>query len=130
MPRLPGGGDHDLLWRVLRSGWEVRYVPAVLAWHEHRADLAAAYDQIIGHQRALVAFLTKSAGAARGSDRLSLIGFLLWRLAKPGARLVRRSMGRDPLPARVLWRMWWNCWAGLRAYPQARRIAAHRLETA
>jgi hypothetical protein len=28
----------------------------------------------------------------------------------------------------VLVRMWWNCWAGLVAYPRARRLARARRE--
>ncbi|HVR99568.1 MAG TPA: glycosyltransferase, partial [Thermoanaerobaculia bacterium] len=67
---LPGGGDHDALWRVLEAGSDVVYEPAALAFHEHRRDLAAAFDQIAGHQRALVALLVKSLGRARGRRRL------------------------------------------------------------
>ena len=60
--------------------------------------------------------------------RSDLAGYLTWRLVKPGVRLVRRAAGRDPLPAPVLARMWWNCWAGLVAYPRARRLARARRE--
>ena len=47
---------------------------------------------------------------------------------KPGVRLVRCGLGRDPLPAMVLLRMWGNCFVGLSAYPVARRIAKARRE--
>ncbi len=123
---LPGGGDHDMLWRMLAAGAEVIYEPAARARHEHRSEITAAYDQIVGHQRALVAMLTKAAAAARGTARLSILAFLGWRLVKPGVRLARRAMGHDPLPARVLVRMWWHCWLGLGAYPRARRLAQAR----
>jgi GT2 family glycosyltransferase len=119
---LPGGGDHDLLWRALRAGYAVVYEPSALAWHEHRPDAAAACDQIVGHQRAVVAFLAKHLAADR-RGRPVLAGYTGWRLAKPGVRLLRRALGRDPLPAPVLLRMWWNCWMGLVAYPRARRLA-------
>ncbi len=124
---LPGGGDHDMLWRMLAAGKEVLYEPAARARHEHRRDLRAAYDQIVGHQRALVAFLTKAVAGARGTDRLGATAFLGWRLLKPGVRLLYRAAGRDPLPAAVLLRMWLACWAGLAGYPRARRIARTRL---
>jgi len=124
---LPGGGDHDLLWRALVAGHGVVYEPAALAWHEHRPLASGAHAQIVGHQRALLAFLTKQLVAGAGS-RVELAGYLTWRLVKPGMRLVRRAAGRDPLPAPVLARMWWNCWAGLAAYPRARRLARHRGE--
>lgn len=124
---LPGGGDHDLLWRALRGGHAVVYEPAALAWHEHRTEAAAACDQIVGHQRAVVAFLAKHLVADR-SARPVLAGYTGWRLAKPCVRLLRRAVGRDPLPAAVLLRMWWNCWRGLVAYPGARRLARRRRE--
>lgn len=124
---LPGGGDHDLLWRALEAGHSVVYEPAAFAWHEHRAGADGAHGQIVGHQRALLAFLTKHVvrgGRARGA----VAGYVAWRLVKPGVRLVRRMFGRDPLPAPVLASMWWNCWAGLLAYPRARRLARARRE--
>lgn len=123
---LPGGGDHDALWRVLEAGSSVVYEPAALAWHEHRRDLAAAGRQIVGHQRALVAFLVKSLRRSRGRRRLGIFLFLLWRLGKPGVRLLRRIAGRDPLPVPLLLRLLAGCWAGLWAYPAARRVAARR----
>ena len=123
---LPGGGDHDLLWRALQAGHSVVYEPSALAWHEHRAEASAAYDQVIGHQRALSAFLVKHLKGPGEGRRLSLAGYLAWRLTKPGVRLLRRAFGRDPLPVAVLGRMWWNCWAGLGAYGKATRLAQLR----
>lgn len=126
---LPGGGDHDMLWRLLGAGHRVVYAPEAMARHEHRRDTSAAIEQIIGHQRALVAWLSKHA--ARGTPhRGSVAAFLGWRLLKPGVRLLRRAAGRDPLPARALLRMWGQCWRGLGAYPAAERTAARRREGA
>jgi GT2 family glycosyltransferase len=125
---LPGGGDHDLLWRALRAGHTVVYEPSALAWHEHRRELAAVCDQIVGHQRAVLAFLAKHLVSTGGGSGPALAGYTGWRLAKPGVRLLRRAIGRDPLPARVLLRMWWNCWLGLVVYPHARRLARQRRE--
>lgn len=124
---LPGGGDLDMMWRILQSGAEVVYQPAVRARHEHRVTEASAHEQIVGHQRALVALLAKTAVGAR-QRRGSVLLFLLWRLLKPGVRLARRAVGRDPLPAGVLLRMWGACWRGLAAYPQALRLAERRRE--
>jgi glycosyltransferase involved in cell wall biosynthesis len=125
---LAGGGDHDLLWRALESGWRVDYEPEAVAWHEHRRELDAAYDQIIGHQRAMLAFLSKHLSRASLRTAMPLLMYLGWRLLKPGVRLVRRGLGRDPLPPTVLLRMWGNCLLGLSAYPLARRIAKTRRE--
>ncbi|HYG65337.1 MAG TPA: glycosyltransferase [Thermoanaerobaculia bacterium] len=127
-PALPGGGDHDALWRLLEAGFEVVYEPTAAAFHEHRRELPAAFDQIVGHQRALVAFLVKSLRRTGGRRRLDLLAFLAWRLGKPAVRLARRAAGRDPLPAPVLLRMLAGCWRGLWAYPEAQRVAAGRRE--
>ena len=116
-PRLPGGGDMDLLWRLLEAGYDVLYEPDALAMHEHRRDAAAACDQIVGHQRAQSAWLAKAVLRSSGRRKVSVLLFLLWRLVKPGVRLVRRAAGRDPLPARVLLRMWRECWVGLALGP-------------
>jgi GT2 family glycosyltransferase len=125
-PALPGGGDLDILWRVLDAGWEVVYEPAVQARHEHRRDFDAAVTQIVEHNRSLIAVLTKAAASARPARRPGIMAFLLWRLAKPGVRLARRAAGRDPLPAAALLRLWWGCLRGLGTYPAARRLARVR----
>lgn len=123
---LPGGGDHDMLWRLLGAGHQIVYEPRAVAWHEHRRELDDAIHQIASHQRALVAFLAKSAVVGPGGSRLGVAAFLTWRLLKPGLRLARRLLGRDQLPVGALVSMWWNAWSGLIAYPRARRTAARR----
>jgi glycosyltransferase involved in cell wall biosynthesis len=123
---LPGGGDHDMLWRLLQADYEVVYEPEALAYHEHRREPDAVVVQLAGHQRGLVAFLTKTAVNTGGRRRLGVLAFLLWRLLKPGVRLVRRIAGRDPLPARVLWRIWGNVLMGGPAYFSARKTALRR----
>lgn len=123
---LPGGGDHDMLWRVLESGHEVVYEPAVRAQHLHRDSVDGAVAQIVGHQRALIALLTKTLRQSRPADRGPILAFLAWRLLKPGARLLKRAAGRDPLPARAILRMWGACWQGLTAYRKGVETAATR----
>lgn len=124
---LPGGGDLDMMWRMLQAGHALVYEPDALAWHEHRHAVSDAVAQIAGHQRALVAFLVKSIHQASGGrTRAEVFAFLCWRLLKPGARLARRLTGHDPLPASALLRVWRECWAGLAAYGSARRTAVRR----
>jgi len=124
-PQLPGGGDHDMLWRLLTAGCNVRYEPAAVAWHEHRREAGAAYSQIVGHQRGFLAFLIKATMHGTPAQRAGVLAFMSWRLVKPGMRVLKRMAGRDPLPVSVLLRMWLNCWRGLISYPLA-RIARNR----
>jgi len=125
-PELPGGGDLDLLWRLLEAGWTVVYQPAALALHEHRKELEDLARQLSGHQRALVAFLVKSLWRAPRGRRAGIGGFLAWRLIKPWLRLLRRAVGRDPLPVPLLGRMALASWSGLTAYGRARRTLERR----
>ncbi|CAN5259808.1 hypothetical protein BH20GEM2_BH20GEM2_15320 [soil metagenome] len=125
-PELPGGGDIDLLWRVLAAGYGIVYEPSVRVRHEHRREWEAAVRQILEHNHGLVAMLTKAVRGAHGWRRAEILAFLVWRLIKPGVRLARRMFGRDPLPARVLLRLWAACWRGLVAYPAASRAARLR----
>ena len=123
---LHGGGDLDLFWRVLQAGHGLIYQPAARVRHRHRVELDAMAQQLADHQRALVAFLVKSRRAARGRTRFGVTLFLLWRLAKPPVRMLRRLIGRDPLPLPVLWRMWRGVLAGLTIYNVATRTAQQR----
>jgi GT2 family glycosyltransferase len=109
---LPGGGDLDILWRLLDAGHGLQYQPKALAWHEHRRDMASIERQLVGHQRALLAFLSKSLRRARSGNRWQVASFLVWRMVKPVVRLWKRAIGRDPLPAALLARICWNCWIG------------------
>jgi GT2 family glycosyltransferase len=123
---LPGGGDLDMLWRFLDAGHRIIYEPDALAHHEHRREMDAVVRQIVGHQRALVAFLVKTLRSLRGRKRLPVLAFLVWRLGKPGARALRRLLNLDPLPLPVLLRMWTHTWRGLGAYRVGLRVAEKR----
>jgi GT2 family glycosyltransferase len=123
---LPGGGDLDMLWRLLEAGHEVLYEPAVHAWHEHRAEAADAERQIIEHNRAMIAMLTKSLESARLADKGPVLAFLMWRLFKPLWRVAKRLAGRDPMSLPGLAALATGTWRGLVAYPRASALAAVR----
>jgi glycosyltransferase involved in cell wall biosynthesis len=113
--KVRGVGDHDLLWRLLLAGRSIVSEPAAVATRERRAANADA-ARIAGRERGLVAFLLKSLARAPRRHAPGVAVFLAWRLVQPGARLVRRAAGRDPLPARTLLAMWLDCCRGLAAY--------------
>ncbi len=123
---LHGGGDLDMFWRVLMAGHTLLYQPAARVQHEHRKDMQAMSAQLASHQKAVVAFLVKSLRASRGGARRGVALFLVWRVVKPGVRILRRCVGRDPLPLPILWNIWLHCFAGLTVYPTAQRIAEQR----
>lgn len=125
---LPGGGDVDLIWRMLDAGLDVVYEPAAVVLHEHRREMEQVIAQILGHRRAEIAFLAKSARAATGWKRVTILAFLGWRLMKPGLRLLRQLItGSDALPASLLRRLWLDSWRGIWTYDRAVRIANARV---
>jgi len=125
---LPGGGEQDMLWRVLAAGHHVVYEPRVRAQHDHRREWADAEHQILEHNRAMIATLTKAVVRAPARYKPSVVAFLVWRLLKPFVRLGKRAVGKDPLPASSLVRLCAATWRGLGAYPRAVRLAAARAQ--
>lgn len=57
---LPGGGDLDIFYRVLRSGRPMVYEPRFAVYHEHRETLAELRRQYWSWGLGLMAFLAKS----------------------------------------------------------------------
>ena len=57
---LPGGGDLDIFYRVLRSGRAIIYEPRFAVHHEHRSTLAELQRQYWSWGLGLMAFLAKS----------------------------------------------------------------------
>jgi glycosyltransferase involved in cell wall biosynthesis len=57
---LPGGGDLDIFYRVLRSGRTMVYEPRYAVYHEHRETLAQLRRQYWSWGLGFMAFLTKS----------------------------------------------------------------------
>jgi len=101
-PPLPGGGDIDMFYRVLRAGRFVIYLPGLLVHHEHRRDLPGLTAQYYSWGLALTALHRKNASAdpdMRGRNRRYLRRWL-WGRAKA---LLRGVAGRDgPPPGLVI----------------------------
>ena len=57
---LPGGGDLDIFYRVLRSGRTIVYEPRYAVYHEHRETLPQLRRQYWSWGLGFMAFLTKS----------------------------------------------------------------------
>ncbi len=123
---LPGGGDLDFIWRMVRAGHEVVYEPRVRAQHDHRERVDDTVDQILGHNKSLIVVLEKAVKSTRGTERAGVFAFLAWRLVKPYVRLMRKAVGRDPLPASALLRLPGACWSGLGTYASMQALAKKR----
>jgi glycosyltransferase involved in cell wall biosynthesis len=113
---LPGGGDLDIFYRVLRAGYHLVYEPRAQIRHRHRGSIAGLRRQLAGHFRSVSAFLVKTLGSERGFARITVVLFLAWRITKNGFRLICSLAGRDALPVTFNARNFTAGLAGLGSY--------------
>ena len=96
---LPGGGDLDIFYRVLRSGRAIVYEPRYAVYHEHRETLPQLKRQYWSWGLGFMAFLTKSRRsdpALRAKQSAILRWWILDKLAcmtVAGCRLRWRELG-------------------------------------
>jgi GT2 family glycosyltransferase len=127
---LPGGGDLDMFYRLVRAGYRATYDPCFLVRHQHRRDLQGLRRQYRDSWgRAYMAFAVKSLRtdpAMRGTW-LRHIG---WWFSKQLAHLVRRlTMGHPRPVGLVLAEAWGGVTGLLGAYDRSRaRTARIRAE--
>ncbi|MEP6800060.1 MAG: mycofactocin biosynthesis glycosyltransferase MftF, partial [Lapillicoccus sp.] len=78
------GEDVDLVWRTHEAGWRIRYEPAAVVRHEHRAD--------VGQWLARKAFYGTSADllAARHGDAVAPMVLSPWTIVFMSALLAQR----------------------------------------
>ncbi|MEZ5833761.1 MAG: glycosyltransferase [Dongiaceae bacterium] len=96
---LPGGGDLDIFYRILRSGRTILYEPRYAVYHEHRESIPQLRRQYWTWGLGFMAFLAKSRrhdAALKGKQDAIIRWWLLDRLsALAGAayRLRLREVG-------------------------------------
>jgi GT2 family glycosyltransferase len=95
--QLPGGGDLDIFYRIVRAGHAIVSEPRCLVLHQHRREYDRLRHQLwtwgLGH----MAFVAKSY-RAEPSQRRRFRRLLAWWVASRGAMLVRRARGADAPP--------------------------------
>lgn len=94
---LPGGGDLDVFYRVVRAGHRLVYEPGFLVFHEHRATHAGLRRQFYTWGLGFLAFVAKARGAEDGEERRKLGWLARWFFADALSRLWRSVRGRDVL---------------------------------
>ncbi|MGH8984324.1 MAG: glycosyltransferase family 2 protein [Acidimicrobiia bacterium] len=91
---LPGGGDLDMFYRVLRSGHALVYEPVMLAFHKHRRDYRALRRQYWTWGTGFGAFVHRSY-RADPEMRRRFTRLVAWWLFKQLADLVRSARRPD-----------------------------------
>jgi glycosyltransferase involved in cell wall biosynthesis len=103
---LPGGGDLDIFYRVLRSGRSIVYEPRYAVYHEHRETLEQLRRQYWSWGLGFMAFIVKCQRTDRElADRQA--GMIRWWFAHQGLALAgslrRRQWRRARFVAAELW---------------------------
>jgi len=98
---LPGGGDLDMFFRIIRAGNILVYEPRFLVFHEHRRDEAALQRQYYTWGLGLMAYVDKHRRADIAyRDRFRRL--IRWWFHDQFDRLRSSLRGRHPLPARMV----------------------------
>jgi GT2 family glycosyltransferase len=94
---LPGGGDLDIFYRVIRAGYPLVYEPRYLIFHQHRQELGQLRRQYWSWGLSFMAFVVKSYGNDP-TQRANLRRMVGWWFANQVRQLVKSLIGRHVLP--------------------------------
>lgn len=109
---LPGGGDLDMFYRVIRAGYSLAYEPAYMVFHQHRREIAALRRQYRGWSLGFTAFLAKSYRTdltQRAKLRWLVGGWFKYQLR----HLWESLLGRHPLPPNIVFAGFYGGMLGL-----------------
>jgi glycosyltransferase involved in cell wall biosynthesis len=94
---LPGGGDLDVFYRLIRAGHAIVMEPRCLVLHEHRRDWSGLRRQLWTWGLGLMAFVGKSY-AAEPAQRRRFRGLIGWWFFRGARLLARRAIGAEAPP--------------------------------
>jgi cellulose synthase/poly-beta-1,6-N-acetylglucosamine synthase-like glycosyltransferase len=116
---LPGGGDLDIFYRVIRAGYPLVYEPKYLVFHQHRRDLAGLRRQYWSWGLGFMAFVVKSY--RQDPFQRSKFRRLVWWWFKDQLYQFGMSViGRHVLPTRMILAELWGGIVGLLGeYPRS-----------
>lgn len=99
---LPGGGDLDIFYRLIRAGHIIAYEPRMLVFHEHRRELESLRRQYWSWGIGFMAFAAKSFRVDI-SQRKKWMRQLAWWFGKyQSKQFVKALLNRPAPPARMV----------------------------
>lgn len=118
---LPGGGDLDIFYRIIRAGYPLVYEPQYLVFHQHRREYEKLRRQYWTWGLGFMAFVVKSYHS--DPPQRSQLRRLVWWWLKDQLLQVRKSLsGRHTLPPVMLLAELWGGVIGLLGeYPRSLR---------
>lgn len=109
---LPGGGDLDIFYRVIRAGYSLVYEPQYLVFHQHRREKEKLRRQYWSWGLGFMAFVIKSY-QSDPPQRSQLRRLILWWFKNQLRQIRERLRGRHPLPMPMLLSELWGGVVGL-----------------
>ena len=124
---LPGGGDLDIFYRVIRAGYPLVYEPQYLIYHQHRRELSQLRHQYWTWGLGFMSFVIKSF-QVDPSQRAKLLQLIAWWLKNQLWQLQQSLTGQHVLsPAMVLAEFWGGIIGMFGEYARSqKRVAAIR----
>jgi GT2 family glycosyltransferase len=109
---LPGGGDLDIFYRVIRVGYPLVYEPRYLVFHQHRRHLKELRRQYWSWGLGFMAFVTKSY-QADPPQRPKLRRLVKWWFKYQLMQLTQCLKHSHALPANMVLAELWGGVVGL-----------------
>jgi glycosyltransferase involved in cell wall biosynthesis len=124
---LPGGGDLDVFYRIIRAGHVLVYEPSYMVFHEHRASLSALRNQYYTWGLGLMAFVSKNYRNDR-SQRALFRRLLIWWINDQISQLKKALRRRQVLQLSLIFAELCGAMVGINGeYSRSlRRVAAIR----
>ncbi|MFO7985002.1 MAG: glycosyltransferase [Desulfatiglandaceae bacterium] len=118
-----GGGDLEILFRVVQEGHTLVYEPNAVVRHVHRRGYKVLKNQIRNWGTAFVAYLMRSA-IAYPEARYKIGRFTVrWFVGRHLIRVLKNPRGPKHVPLNLMWAELSGSLSGLFAYQKARQIA-------
>lgn len=119
---LPGGGDLDIFYRVVRAGYPLVYEPRYLVFHQHRREYEKLRRQYWTWGLGFMAFVVKSY-QTDPSQRSKLRWLVAWWFANQLNQLQQSVRGCHVLPPPMILAELWGGVVGLFGeYPRSLKL--------
>lgn len=109
---LPGGGDLDIFYRVVRAGYPFIYEPQYLIYHQHRREMEKLQRQYWSWGAGFMAFVVKSYQQDE-SQRVKLLRLIMWWFPYQFRQLMDGLIGSRILPPKMVLAELWGGIQGL-----------------
>ena len=109
---LPGGGDLDIFYRIIRGGYPLIYEPQYLIYHQHRREMEKLRHQYWTWGLGFMAFIAKSY-QQDPPQRSKLLRLVNWWFVNQSKQLIKSSVGLHILPPGMLLAEIWGGVVGL-----------------